>query len=76
VSAPIDKVCDDFLALARWGLTSTPDKDFVSRGTAFEFKAWMGVSPWSEPLTGDNPPPEEQILIYYDRVAGIWAVAA
>lgn len=72
VSPPNDKVCDDFLAHAERGLTSTPDTDFVSKGTSFEFTARPGLTPWSpsaEPL-------DERILVYYDRVAGIWAVAS
>lgn len=76
VSPPNDSVCDQFLAHAGRGLTSIPDKDFISRGTAFEFTAWPGRSPWSEGWNGDLEPGEERILVYYDRVAGIWAVAS
>jgi hypothetical protein len=76
VSPPNDKVCDDFLSHAHRGLTSTPDPDFVSKGTAFEFTAWPGRTPWSQGWIGDEETGEERILVYYDRVAGIWAVAA
>ena len=71
VSPPNDKVCEDFLAHAELGLTSVPDPDFLNKGTAFEFTARPGLSPWSE-----GPPGEDHILVYYDRVAGIWAVAS
>lgn len=76
VSPPNDKVVDDFLGRAGRGLTSVPDKDFVSKGTAFEFTARAGLSPWSAPMNGDLDPDEERVLVYYDRVAGIWAVAS
>ena len=76
VSPPNDKVCGDFLAHAHRGLTSTPDPDFVSKGTAFEFTAWPGRSPWSTGWIGDPDTGEDRILVYYDRVAGIWAVAS
>jgi len=74
VSPPNDRVCDDFLDHAERGLTSTPEPDFVSRDTAFEFTARPGLSPWSAP--GDEAESEERSLVYYDRVAGIWAVAS
>jgi hypothetical protein len=74
VSAPNDKVCDDFLAHAERGLTSNPDTDFVSKGTAFEFTAWPGRTPWG--WIDDSIDLEDRILVYYDRVAGIWAVAS
>jgi hypothetical protein len=76
VSPPNDTVCDQFQAQARRGLTSIPDKDFVSKGTAFEFTARPRLTPWSEGWLGDEDPGEERILVYYDRVAGIWAVAS
>jgi hypothetical protein len=76
VSPPNDKVCEDFLAHGRRGLTSIPDKDFISKGTAFEFTAWPGKTPWSSGWVGDSEDFEERILVYYDRVAGIWAVAS
>jgi hypothetical protein len=72
VSPPNDKVCEDFLAWAEKGLTSASERDFVSKGTAFEFTAWPGRSPWSPA----GEPSEEHVLVYYDRVAGIWAVAS
>jgi len=77
VSPPNDKVCDDFLGLAGRGLTSRPGRDFVSKGTAFEFTARPGQSPWPAAATRDaGPDDEEVIIVYYDRVAGIWAVAS
>jgi hypothetical protein len=76
VSPPNDTVVDQFLARADRGLTSVPEKDFISKGTAFEFTARPGLSPWSTASNGDLGPDEEHILVYYDRVAGIWAVAS
>ncbi|HEU4334376.1 MAG TPA: hypothetical protein VFT32_07775, partial [Candidatus Eisenbacteria bacterium] len=76
VSPPNDHVCDDFLAHAERGLTSTPDPDFVSKGTAFEFSARPGLTPWTKDLAVEQVEGEDRILVYYDRVAGIWAVAS
>jgi hypothetical protein len=76
VSAPNDTVCDQFLGMARWGLSAHLPADFTSRGWAYEFRARMGDSPWSKGWIGDESPPEDAILVYYDRVSGIWAVAA
>ena len=76
VSPPNETVCDQFLGLARWGLSARIPEDFVTRGWAYEFRARMGESPWSAGPSADGAPPEEAILVYYDRVAGIWAVAA
>jgi hypothetical protein len=72
VSPPNDHVSDDFLDQAVRGLTSAPARDFVSRDTAFEFTARPDLTPWSE----GAEPSEEHVLVYYDRVAGIWAVAS
>ncbi len=76
VSPPNDRVCDQFIGHAGRGLSSTPERDFVSKRVAFEFTAWPGRTPWTEPGTEDTASDEERVLVYYDRVAGIWAVAS
>jgi len=76
VSPPNDLVCDQFLEHARRGLTSAPERDFVSKRVAFEFTAWPGRTPWTEGWSEESHQTEDRVLVYYDRVAGIWAVAS
>jgi len=78
VSAPNEKTCEDFIARAGHGLTSHSDGDFVSKGTTYEFTARPGRTPWSGHPPTESPDGEDElrVLVYYDRVSGIWAVAS
>jgi len=78
VSPPNDQTCEELIARAWHGLTSTSDRDFVSKGTTYEFIARPGRTPWSgHPPSGSADGTDElQVLVYYDRVSGIWALAS
>ena len=78
LSAPNDQTCEELIEKAGHGLTSVSDRDFVSKGTTYEFVARPGRTPWSgHPMT-ESPDGEDdlQVLVYYDRVSGIWALAS
>lgn len=78
VSPPNDTVCEQVIRLAEGrGLSSIPERDFVNKIKTFEFTAHPGRTEWGLPdrLPDRDRPAEEKILVYYDRVAGLWAVA-
>lgn len=78
VAPPNDRVCDQVLGLAEGlGLTCDAGVDLLNRGRSFEFKMHLGRTEWGLTLPpGHEPPPGEAfILLYYDRIAGLWAVA-
>jgi hypothetical protein len=78
VPTPSEKTCDDFIARAGHGLTSLSERDFVSKGTTYEFTARPGRTPWSghPPAESTDGEDDLRVLAYYDRVSGIWAVAS
>lgn len=75
-ATPNDRVCDRIIRRAGLGLTSHPERDFVRKGTSFEFTAHAGRTEWSPTAAGHDTEAlaEKRVLFYYDRVAGIWEV--
>ncbi len=66
------RICDGI------GFSSDPRLDFTDKGRTAEMKVHVGRTEWGvqlrpgqEALVGD-----EHILIYYDRISGLWAVAS
>jgi hypothetical protein len=72
------KICDQIAELADGsGLSADPDRDVVITERILEIHAWMGRTPWGVtpqpgylPISGD-----ERVLVYYDRISGLWAVS-
>lgn len=59
------------------GLSAT-ERDVIDKGRTIEIHGWLGRTPWGvslkpgrSALAGD-----EKILIYYDAIAGLWAVSS
>lgn len=72
------KVCDQLARIADGLGLSATERDVVDKGRTIEVHAWLGRSPW-----GVSLPPgrhalagDEKILIYYDAIAGLWAVSS
>ncbi len=72
------KVCDQLADLADGaGLSADPRDDLVVTERILEIHAWRGRTPWGvlaqpgeTPVQGD-----ERVLVYYDRISGLWAVS-
>ncbi len=72
------KVCDQLARISDGlGLSAAPERDVLDKGRTIEVHAHLGRTRWGvtprpgmEPLNGD-----ERVLVYYDRVNGLWAVA-
>jgi hypothetical protein len=58
------------------GLSAT-ERDVVDKGRTIEIHAWLGRTPWGVSLKPGHSPlaGDEKILIYYDAIAGLWAVS-
>lgn len=70
--------CDRIARLADGvGLSAAPDRHVVDKARTVEVHLRLGRTPWAPALKPDREPlvGDEQALIYYDRTAGIWAVA-
>ena len=59
------------------GITALPDRDFVNKQRTCEITGRLGKTEWGVQLPPDEDPPgeDDQILLYYDRVSGIWAIS-
>jgi hypothetical protein len=74
-----EKVCTQLAELADGlGLSSSPSRDVVDKGRTLEATFHLGRTPWGvslqagrEGLVGD-----ERLLLYYDKVNGLWAVSS
>ncbi len=78
IAIPNDRVCDQLAAIGDgYGLSSSPAADFTDRFRTYEFKLHLGRTEWGlHPRAGaDLNPSDAHVLLYYDRIAGIWAVA-
>lgn len=56
------------------GLTADPQTDFINKDRTFEIVANLGRTAWGV-LSRPDGEPDERILLYYDRVSGIWALS-
>jgi hypothetical protein len=58
------------------GLSAT-EREVVDKGRTIEIHAWLGRTPWGVSLKPGHSPlaGDERILIYYDAIAGLWAVS-
>ena len=59
------------------GLSADPERDVEDKDRTVEVHAWVGRTPWgvSKAVPHQALLAEGRILIYYDRQAGLWAVA-
>lgn len=72
-----DRAADQLLEVAdNLGLTSWPDRDFRDKGRTFEIRAHLGKTEWGmHPQAGrETPSDDEEVLIYFDRMSGLWEV--
>jgi len=72
------RVLDQIIALADGAGFSSSASEVEDKGRTVEASLHLGRSPWGvfrkpgeDPLTGD-----EQVFLYYDRTAGLWAAAS
>jgi hypothetical protein len=58
------------------GLASAPLGDFVDKGRTFEITGHLGRTRWGvrKPEALESFGDEPRVLVYYDRVSGIWEV--
>ncbi len=73
-----ERVLDQIIRVANGvGITALPDRDFVNKQRTCEITGRLGKTEWGVQLPPDEDPPgeDDQILLYYDRVSGIWAVS-
>lgn len=74
-----DRVADQMIRLCDGvGFSSDPKRDFLDKRRTFEITARLAATEWGvhlrpgqETLLGD-----EKVLLYYDRISGLWAVAS
>ncbi len=71
VAGQIARLADDV------GLSSDA-RDVVDKGRTVEVTLWLGRTPWGVmPRTGgDALSGDERLLLYYDRISGLWAVSS
>jgi hypothetical protein len=71
----IDMLCDVADGL---GLRCAPETDFTDKGRTFELSAHLGRTLWGvrRPEAMEDLGDDTRILIYYDRVSGIWQVVS
>jgi len=71
------RVCDQLARIADGLGLSATDRDVVDKGRTIEIHAWLGRSPWGVSLKPGHVPlaGDEKILIYYDAIAGLWAIS-
>ena len=71
------KVIDQLARIADGVGLSATERDVVDKGRTIEVHAWVGRTPWGASLKPGHTPlaGDEKILIYYDAIAGLWAVS-
>jgi len=71
------RVCDQLARIADGLGLSATERDVVDKGRTIEIHAWLGRTPWGVSLKPGHSSlaGDEKILIYYDAIAGLWAVS-
>ena len=71
------RTCDQLARIADGLGLSATERDVVDKGRTIEIHAWLGRTPWGVSLKPGHSPlaGDEKILIYYDAIAGLWAVS-
>jgi hypothetical protein len=71
------KTCAQIAQIADGIGLSATDRDVVDKSRTIEILAWMGRTPWGVSLKPGQPSlaGDERLLLYYDAIAGLWALS-
>ena len=71
------RVCEQLARITDGLGLSATERDVVDKGRTIEVHGWIGRTPWGVSLKPGHSPlaGDEKILIYYDAIAGLWAVS-